>query len=146
MPTVNLASGSGSQVSYSSGDTELRGYFAAPAGANSAPAVIVVHEWWGINDYIRRRVDMLAELGFCALAADMYGGGREGQTPDDAGALMQAVLDDPAAVPQRFGAIALVAQWSWVWPAPVLIWQRWRVFTGYWKPQLRRSLGRSKRV
>ncbi|MCX2981880.1 dienelactone hydrolase family protein [Halieaceae bacterium IMCC14734] len=102
MPTVN--SGAGSQVSYFSGDTELRGYFAAPEGVTNAPCVIVVHEWWGINDYIRRRVDMLAELGFCALAADMYGAGREALTPDDAGALMQGVLDDPTAVPQRFGA------------------------------------------
>jgi dienelactone hydrolase len=104
MPTANSATGSGSQVSYSSGDTELQGYFAAPDGASNAPCVIVLHEWWGVNDYIRRRVDMLAELGYCALAADLYGGGQEAQSPDAAGALMQAVIDDPAAAPDRFHA------------------------------------------
>jgi len=66
------------------------------------PGVIIVHEWWGINDYIRRRAHMLAELGYTALAIDMYGNGKEAANPDEAGALMNAVLGDMAA-----GTVAL---------------------------------------
>ena len=40
------------------------------------PAVLVVHEWWGLNDYARERARMLAELGYTALAVDMYGDGK----------------------------------------------------------------------
>jgi len=58
------------------------------------PGIIVIHEWWGINDYIRRRADMLAEIGYCALAIDMYGVGQVAETPAQAGALMNSVLED----------------------------------------------------
>lgn len=68
------------------------------------PAVVVVHEWWGLNDYIRRRARMLAELGFTALAVDMYGGGEVADNPDDAGRLMNAVLADISQAESRMAA------------------------------------------
>ena len=55
-----------------------------------------MHEWWGLNDYIVRRAHMLAELGYVALAIDMYGGGRTAGNPDEAGQLMTGVLGDMA--------------------------------------------------
>src|SRR5262249_57371630 len=64
----------------------------------------VVHEWWGLNDYIRRRARMLAELGYTALAVDMYGDGRVADNAADAGALMTAVLNDRKAAEARFAA------------------------------------------
>ena len=45
------------------------------------PAVLVIHEWWGLNDYTKRRAKMLAELGYVAMAVDMYGNGRIGNDP-----------------------------------------------------------------
>jgi dienelactone hydrolase len=45
------------------------------------PAVLVVHEWWGLNDYTKRRAKMLAELGYVAMAVDMYGNGRMANDP-----------------------------------------------------------------
>ncbi len=58
------------------------------------PGVMVIHEWWGLNDYIRGRADMLAELGYCGFAVDMYSNGETADNPDRAGELMNAVLGD----------------------------------------------------
>ena len=61
------------------------------------PGVILVHEWWGVNDYIAERAHQLAELGYVALAIDMYGNGRIAQNTDEAGELMNGVLGDMEA-------------------------------------------------
>lgn len=92
-------------MSYSAGGADLQGYLAWD-GARSGlrPGVLVVHEWWGHNDYVRRRADMLAELGYTALAVDMYGGGRTAGNPDEAGQLMNGLLADLDGVRQRFDA------------------------------------------
>jgi dienelactone hydrolase len=92
-------------VMYSAGATTLRGALATDTTrTGKRPGVIVVHEWWGVNDYIRRRARMLAELGYTALAADIYGDGKTGNDPAEAGALMNAVLADRSAAEQRFRA------------------------------------------
>jgi dienelactone hydrolase len=91
-------------VTYRAGDTTLRGFLATTAAQDARPGVLVVHEWWGLNDYIRRRARMLAELGYTALAVDMYGDGRVADTAGDAGALMTAVLNDRKAAEDRFAA------------------------------------------
>jgi dienelactone hydrolase len=92
-------------VMYAAGGTTLRGTIATDTAKPGArPGVIVVHEWWGLNDYIRRRARMLAELGYTALAADMYGDGRVADNPADAGALMNAVLGNMPAAEARFRA------------------------------------------
>lgn len=77
------------------GDGELHGYLSADSNAPAPrPGVLVVHEWWGCNDYIRGRAEQLAAHGYTALAVDMYGGGQTAQTPEAAGQLMNAVLGD----------------------------------------------------
>ena len=92
-------------VTYSAGGTTLRGHLALdPAKSGKRPGVLVVHEWWGLNDYIRRRAAMLAELGYVALAVDMYGDGRTADNPNDAGKLMMGVLSDMASGEARFKA------------------------------------------
>ena len=53
------------------------------------PGVMVIHEWWGLNDYAKQRARMLAELGYVAFAADMYGGDRVTDKPDQAKEWMQ---------------------------------------------------------
>lgn len=68
------------------------------------PGVVVVHEWWGLNDYSKRRARDLAALGYSALAIDMYGEGKNTQHPADAQAFMQAALADADAAKTRFVA------------------------------------------
>lgn len=58
------------------------------------PGVLVVHEWWGLSDYEKRRARMLAELGYVAFAVDMYGTGKHTDKPDQAKSWMQAVTTD----------------------------------------------------
>lgn len=74
------------EVSYSTGDaTTLKGYVAYDDSfKGKRPAVLVVHEWWGHNAYARKRAEMLAGLGYVALAVDMYGDGKQAHHPEEA--------------------------------------------------------------
>ena len=82
-------------IDYKVGDNNHLAYLAQDESTSSPkPGVIIVHEWWGVNDYMHRRAHMLAELGYVALAIDMYGGGKIAESPDEAGSLMNAVLGD----------------------------------------------------
>ncbi len=66
----------GSEVDYARiGDAAIRGYLARPAGDGPFPGMIVIHEWWGLNDNIRAMADRLAGEGYQALAVDLYEGG-----------------------------------------------------------------------
>ncbi|MCY4348300.1 MAG: dienelactone hydrolase family protein [Thiotrichales bacterium] len=91
-------------LTYTAGDTTCKGYIAGAAAGAPRPGVLVVHEWWGLDDYIRGRARMLAELGYTALAVDMYGDGRTAADPEGAGALMHSVLSDMDAGTARLGA------------------------------------------
>lgn len=75
-------------VEYKQGDATLEGYLAYDDAIKGArPGVLVVHEWWGINDYIRKRTEQLAALGYTAFAADIYGKGNRAKTREEAMAL-----------------------------------------------------------
>ncbi len=81
------------EVVYLSGATELRGFLAYPADVTGKrPGVLVAHEWWGLNDYVRSRALKLAELGYVALAVDMYGEGKVAEHPADAEKFMMSVM------------------------------------------------------
>jgi len=83
-----------SQIEYAVGDATHHAYLAYDDEITAPrPGVAVVHEWWGVNDYIRGRAHMLAELGYTALAIDMFAG-QTATNPDEAGALMMGVLND----------------------------------------------------
>ena len=65
----------GTMVSFKRPDgQELNGYLAEPAQPNGAPAVVVIQEWWGLNDQIRGVADRLAHAGYLALVPDLYRG------------------------------------------------------------------------
>lgn len=82
-------------VVYQIDGEEFTGYLAwDDAIAGKRPGVMVVHEWWGLGDYEKRRARMLAELGYVAFAVDMYGTGRHTADPEQAKAWMQAVTSD----------------------------------------------------
>ena len=72
-------------IPYKHGDLELEGYYAwDDAVQGKRPGVLIVHEWWGLNDYARRRADQLAKLGYAAFAVDMYGKGKLTEHPAEA--------------------------------------------------------------
>lgn len=82
-------------VQYRDGDVDLKGQlFWDDADQSKRPGVMVVHEWWGLNDYAVRRARMLAELGYVAFAADMYGAGKVTKHPDQADKWMKQLTGD----------------------------------------------------
>ena len=98
-------------VEYSVGATRMTGYLAYDdAAGGPRPGVLVVHEWWGHNDYARKRAEMLAGLGYVALALDMYGDGKVADHPDNAKAFMQAVINDMPEAERRFDAARALLQ------------------------------------
>jgi dienelactone hydrolase len=95
----------GKEVSYEANGTTLKGYIAYDdAIKGKRPGVLVVHEWWGQNEFPRKRARMLAELGYTALAVDMYGDGKVVDNPDDAGKLSTELSKDLPLAKARFEA------------------------------------------
>jgi dienelactone hydrolase len=102
---VSQAAVQGKEVSYSANGTTLKGYVAYDdAVKGKRPGILVVHEWWGHNEYARKRARMLAEQGYTALAVDMYGDGKQAHHPDDAGKFASEVSKDAALAKARFDA------------------------------------------
>jgi dienelactone hydrolase len=92
----------GRAVAYEQGGVQLEGYLAYDdAVTGKRPGVIVVHEWWGLNEYARGRADQLARLGYVAFAVDMYGKGRVTKHPEQAGAWAKEVNSNIQAWRQR---------------------------------------------
>ncbi len=93
------------ELDYRHGDTVMHGLLAYDDALEGArPGVLVVHEWWGQNDYPRQRARMLAALGYTALAVDMYGQGKTATHPDDAGKFAGAVAGNLPLAKARFDA------------------------------------------
>jgi dienelactone hydrolase len=81
-------------VEYDAAGTACKGMLYFPSNAKGPlPVVIVFHEWWGLNDYARKRAEMLAKEGYVAFCADMYGDGKTADHPDDAKKFMSAVAE-----------------------------------------------------
>ena len=79
-------------VDYKVGDVPLKGFLAYDDATTARrPGVLVVHEWWGLNDYARSRAKQLAESGYVAFAVDMYGEGKTTTHPEEAGQWSGAV-------------------------------------------------------
>jgi dienelactone hydrolase len=68
------------------------------------PAVLVVPEWWGLNDYPKMRARMLAKLGYVAMAVDLYGNGKVADNPDSAKAYATPFYKNPASAKARIDA------------------------------------------
>ena len=82
-------------VSYKSGDDTVQAMLYTPSGKGPFPAIIVVHEYWGLNDWVKEQASKLADEGYEALAIDLYRG-KVATTPDMAHELMRGVPDDRA--------------------------------------------------
>lgn len=101
----------GKEVTYNTEETAMIGYLAYDENQEGKrPGIIVVHEWWGHNDYVRERADMLAEMGYTALAVDMYGDGKQAAHPDDAGKFSGMVMSNIDEAQARFEAALKILQ------------------------------------
>lgn len=109
------------EIVYQIDNNPFTGYLAFDS-SNSAPkpAVILVHEWWGHDEFVRSKAERLASEGFVAFALDMFGSGVRANGPDEAASLMGAVTSLPGLVEQRFmAAFDLVCELPQVDPSSI---------------------------
>jgi carboxymethylenebutenolidase len=85
----------GKPVSYKSGEETVQAVLYTPAGKGPFPAIVVIHEWWGLNDWVKEQASKLADQGYEALAIDLYRG-KVATTPDMAHEIMRGVPEDRA--------------------------------------------------
>lgn len=92
-------------LNYSSDSLQLNGYIVyKDSVASKRPGIIVVPEWWGLNDYAKNRAKQLADMGYVAMAIDMYGNGQTASTPDEAMKLAGPFYTDPNLGKSRLDA------------------------------------------
>ena len=101
----------GKAVSYKSGDETVNGILYTPAGKGPFPALIVIHEWWGLNDWVKQQAEKLAGQGYVALAVDLYRG-KVADNPDLAHELMRGLPEDRATRDVRAAYDFLASQAS----------------------------------
>ncbi len=100
--TVNIKEDS---VSYNLNGKNYIGFITYDANKEGKrPGILVVHEWWGLTNYTRNRAKQLAELGYIAMAVDMYGEGKTGDDPKAAMALATPYYKDPTLAKTRLDA------------------------------------------
>jgi carboxymethylenebutenolidase len=92
---ISALAADGKSVSYKSGDETVQGMIYAPAGNGPFPALVVIHEWWGLNDWVKDEASKLADQGYVTLAIDLYRG-KVATTPDMAHEIMRGVPEDRA--------------------------------------------------
>ena len=85
----------GKPVSYKSGTETVNALLYTPQGKGPFPALVVIHEWWGLNDWVKDQASRLADQGYVALAIDLYRG-KVATTPDEAHQIMRGVPEDRA--------------------------------------------------
>lgn len=95
LSTLCTFAATGKQVSYKSGDETVTAQLYTPAGKGPFPALVVIHEWWGLNDWVKEQASNLADQGYVILAVDLYRG-QVAKTPDEAHELMRGVPQDRA--------------------------------------------------
>lgn len=91
-------------VTYRASKVRAKGFLATPKAKGAHPGVLVVPDWWGLNAETRRRAELLAGLGYTALAVDLYGGGKRGHDPLNAGKLAGQTYNNQPELAARFKA------------------------------------------
>jgi dienelactone hydrolase len=93
------------EIEYKDGDTVLKGFLAYDSSQQGQrPGVVVVHEWWGLNDYARSRARQLAQMGYAAFAVDMYGNGMVARDAGEAAKLAGQIYQDRHLMRKRVAA------------------------------------------
>jgi dienelactone hydrolase len=125
---LSLAAGSAGasivtkDIDYDHNGVKLRGYLAyddAKVKDAKLPGVLVIHEWWGLNDYVLQRAVQLANLGYVAFAADMYGAGVLAKDPGEAGKLAGQFKDKPLMAERAQAGLDQLLATGFVDPAKV---------------------------
>lgn len=94
---LRFAPSTGKEVTFDATDAKPAGGFYVAPKKPGAPAIVVIHEWWGLNDYVRREAETLNDrTGYGVLAIDLYDG-KVAKTPEEAGKLMQGVQPNRAS-------------------------------------------------
>jgi carboxymethylenebutenolidase len=93
--TVSALAADGKTVSYKSGDETVQGMLYTPSGNGPFPAIVVIHEWWGLNDWVKEQASKLSDQGYVTLAVDLYRG-KVATTSDEAHEIMRGVPEDRA--------------------------------------------------
>ncbi len=93
--TVSAFAATSKDVTYKSGDDTVKGILYSPKGKGPFPGIIVIHEWWGLNDWIKEEASKLSDQGYVTLAIDLYRG-KVATTPDEAHEIMRGVPEDRA--------------------------------------------------
>ncbi|HRO67498.1 MAG TPA: dienelactone hydrolase family protein [Pseudobdellovibrionaceae bacterium] len=95
----------GEPIEYKSGSTAMEGYLALPAAKRlNSPAVLIVHDWMGLSDMVKKKADEMAEKGYVALAVDIYGKGVRPKDAKEAGALAGKYKNDVKLLRERMTA------------------------------------------
>jgi dienelactone hydrolase len=104
-PGTTRSSLQSKEVVYEGDGITMKGYLAwHDSITGPRPGVIVVHQWWGLNDHARTSADRLARMGYVAFALDLFGDGRVADNPDDARAFTVGVTGEYDQVKRRFDA------------------------------------------
>jgi carboxymethylenebutenolidase len=93
---VSAFAATSKSVSYKSGDDTVQAIVYTPEGKGPFPGILVIHEYWGLNDWVKEQASKLSDLGYVALAVDLYRG-KVATTPDEAHEIMRGMPDDRAA-------------------------------------------------
>jgi len=93
------------RIDYQCVEVNMTGFLAYDASLPyKKPLIILIHEWWGLNDYIKSRARQFAHLGYCAFAIDIYGNGQVADNPTDAGKLAEPFYKDTLMTKAHFDA------------------------------------------
>jgi len=95
LAALSALAADGKQVLYKSGDETVSAMLYTPAGKGPFPALVVIHEWWGLNDWVKEQATKLADQGYVTLAVDLYRG-KVATTPDEAHELSRGLPHDRA--------------------------------------------------
>lgn len=94
--TVSAFAATPKDVTYKSGNDTVHGIVYTPAGKGPFPGIVVIHEWWGLNDWVKEQASKLADQGYVTLAIDLYRG-KVATTPNEAHEFMGGVPPDRAS-------------------------------------------------
>ncbi len=107
--TLSALAATSKNVSYKSGDETVQAIIYTPEGKGPFPGIVVIHEWWGLNDWVKEQASKLSDQGYVALAIDLYRG-KVATTPDEAHEIMRGVPEDRALRDLHAAAEYLKAQ------------------------------------
>ena len=93
--TISAVAATPKNVSYKSGDETVQAVLYTPEGKGPFPGIVVIHEWWGLNDWVKEQAAKISDLGYVTLAIDLYRG-KVGTTPEEAHEIMRGVPEDRA--------------------------------------------------